>query len=82
MNQYGAARKAVESWVKPWTAKAKKEGSLLPFVYANNGNVDSKPLRNYGKQNFDFIKQTAKKYDPNGVMQKLQNDGFKISKEA
>lgn len=54
----------------------------MPIIYANNANVDSKVLSGYGKKNFDFIKKTAEKYDPKRVMQKLQNNGFLIRKEA
>lgn len=82
MKQYGIAQKAVDSWSAAWTKKAKKEGSFLPITYSNNGNIHSKPLSAYGKKNFDFIKTTAKKYDPKGVMQTLQNDGFLIRKES
>ncbi|KAF9731660.1 hypothetical protein PMIN07_001846 [Paraphaeosphaeria minitans] len=82
VKQYGLAQKAVDSWEAAWTRKAKKEGSFLPIIYSNNGNVRSKPLGGYGRKNFDFIKKTAKKYDPKGVMQTLQNDGFLIRKEA
>lgn len=79
-DQYGAAKEAITSWEKVWKKKAQAEGSLLPFQYANNGNTDSTPLTGYGKKNLDFIKKTAKKYDPLGIMQKLQNDGFLIRK--
>ena len=81
VNQYNTAQEAVSSWSRAWTKKAKAEGSLLPFIYSNNGNVDSKVLAGYGKKNLDFIKKTAKKYDPLGIMQRLQNDGFLVRKE-
>jgi len=82
VSQYAAAQKAVDSWSITVTKKAKSEGIFLPFIYSNNGNIRSKVLSGYGKNNFDFIKKTAKKYDPTGVMQMLQNDGFLIRKEA
>ncbi|KAJ4348483.1 uncharacterized protein N0V89_009858 [Didymosphaeria variabile] len=82
VNQYALAQKAVDQWTTAVTKKAKNEGVLLPYIYANNANAHSKVLSSYGKKNFDFIKKTAKKYDPNGIMQTLQNDGFLIRKEA
>lgn len=78
---YTGAQKAVDSWNSIVMKRAKDAGVFLPFIYSNNGNLDSKVLSGYGKKNFDFIKQTARKYDPKGVMQTLQNDGFLIRKE-
>ncbi|KAL1602685.1 hypothetical protein SLS60_006105 [Paraconiothyrium brasiliense] len=82
VSQYALAQKAVDQWTAAVTKKAKSEGVFLPYIYANNANARSKVLSSYGKKNFDFIKKTAQKYDPKGIMQTLQNDGFLIRKEA
>ncbi|KAH7014660.1 hypothetical protein B0J12DRAFT_611307 [Macrophomina phaseolina] len=81
VDQYATAQQAISSWSRTITQKATDDGVLLPFIYSNNGNADSKVLTGYGEENFNFIKETAKKYDPQGVMQTLQNDGFLIRKE-
>ena len=81
-SQYMAAQQAVDSWSTAITKKANDAGVFLPFIYSNNGNIHSKVLSGYGQDNFNFIKKTAKKYDPRGIMQTLQNDGFLIRKEA
>jgi hypothetical protein len=79
--QAQGAQKAVDSWTSTTMAAAKKANVWLPYIYLNNGNLGSKVLSGYGRQNFEFIKQTARKYDPTSVMQRLQNDGFLIRKE-
>lgn len=81
VDQYAAAQQAISFWSSTITQKATDEGVFLPFIYSNNGNANSKVLAGYGEENFNFIKETAKKYDPQGVMQTLQNDGFLIRKE-
>lgn len=75
------AQGAVDDFERQMTKKAKDQGIFLPFIDVNNGNVNLKPLRGYGDQNFNTIAAAAKKYDPRGVMQKLQNDGFLYTKE-
>jgi len=44
------------------------QGVFLPFIHANNGNANSQILTGYGEENFQFIKEKAKKYNPQGVM--------------
>lgn len=53
---------------------------MLPYIYPNNAGLNQKPLQGYGDRSFNYIKSIAKKYDPTGVMQTLQNDGFLVSK--
>jgi hypothetical protein len=81
VDQYPAAQKAISFWSSTVTKIAKDGGAFLLFIYSNNGNADSKILSGYGEDNFNFIRKTARKYDPHGVMQTLQNDGFLIRKE-
>lgn len=56
------------------------EGLGLPFLFANTAGEDQKVLRSQGESNFREIERVAKKYDPKGYMQTLQNDGYLVSK--
>lgn len=70
----------VNNWVSNITAVAKKQNSYLPFQYPNNAALQS-VLRSYGDANFNTISDAAKKYDPRGVMQRLQGGGYLVSNE-
>ncbi|CEJ89643.1 hypothetical protein VHEMI05474 [[Torrubiella] hemipterigena] len=57
---------------------AKANGADSPFVYINYAGYNQNPLCGYGKENVDFLRQVANKYDPSGVFQKQMPGGFKI----
>ncbi|KAL9618591.1 MAG: hypothetical protein Q9160_006702 [Pyrenula sp. 1 TL-2023] len=80
-SQDAAAAKAADDFVDRMTKKANDEGVFLPFVDVNNGNEKLRPLRGRLGDNFDELVRVARKYDPREVMQRLQNDGYKYSKE-
>jgi hypothetical protein len=42
----------------------------------NDSNLAQSPLRSYGVESVAYMREVAKKYDPDGVFQKLLNDGF------
>jgi hypothetical protein len=73
------AQSIVNEFVATVSQKAEAKGLMLPYIYPNNAGPNQKPLRGYGDRNFNYIKSTAKKYDPTGVMQTLQNNGFLVS---
>ncbi|KAJ3496559.1 hypothetical protein NLG97_g2572 [Lecanicillium saksenae] len=50
------------------------------LVYLNYAGEAQSPLLSYGKENVKVLAQTAKKYDPDGVFQRLVPGGFKLSK--
>ena len=75
------ARDTVDTFVSTMTQKAAAEDLALPYLYPNNAAPGQKPLAAYGAQSFSYIKSVAAKYDPQGIMQTLQNDGYLISKE-
>jgi Zn-dependent oligopeptidase len=50
------------------------------YLYMDYADVDQDPLGSYGPENIRKMKAAAKKYDPEGVFQKLVAGGFKISK--
>jgi phosphoglucomutase len=55
---------------------AKKQGLLYDFLYLNDAAQDQEVIKSYGKKNVEFLKEVAKKYDPEGVFQKV--GGFKL----
>lgn len=59
---------------------SKRNGTYLPFRYANYASVDQNPLSTYGADNLQKLKDIALKYDPDGVFQKLQNGGWLVSR--
>jgi hypothetical protein len=67
-----------------FSAKLEKFGearkSSVDWRYLNYVDQTQNPLRSYGKQNVDFMRKVATKYDPDGVFQDKMVSGWKISK--
>lgn len=80
-NETALAQSTVNAWVANMTARAQSQGIYLPYQYVNNAGPGQTPLRNYGAANFQAIRSAAAKWDPNGVMQRLQNGGYLASNE-
>jgi hypothetical protein len=69
--------KAAEA-VSSVNAVAREAGLLKDFVYTNYADWSQQPLKSYDEDNVKRLKQTAKKYDPQGVFQKRVPGGFKL----
>lgn len=67
-----------------WTTQIEQEmtsiGAHESFTYLNYAAPSQNPLASYGQANLQFLKQVAKKYDPQGVFQTLVPGGSKVSK--
>ncbi|KAI0179261.1 hypothetical protein GGR52DRAFT_589004 [Hypoxylon sp. FL1284] len=59
---------------------ARQRGLDVPFVYMNDAARDQNPLASYGPGSVERLKQISRSYDPDQVFQKLQNNGFLLSK--
>jgi hypothetical protein len=59
---------------------ARKNGTYLDFKYSNYCSRDQDPLASYGAENVRKLRSIADAVDPRGVFQKLQNDGWLLSK--
>ncbi|KAJ3577850.1 hypothetical protein NPX13_g2717 [Xylaria arbuscula] len=59
-------------------AIAMKNGVYESWIDLNHAFRTQNPFKGYGKANYDFLKATAKKYDPAGVFQTLKPGGFKL----
>ena len=66
-------------WVNEVTQITARLGTSAPFLYVNHAGYFQKPLCATGRDNVEFMKGVAKKYDPKGVFQKLVPGGHKLS---
>ncbi|KAF2477645.1 FAD-binding domain-containing protein [Lindgomyces ingoldianus] len=71
-----AAHKALNDLGNSVQSFAQKRGKALNYQFMNDGSYTQKILDSYGTRQVDTLKKVAKKYDPTGVFQTLQNDGF------
>ena len=74
----GAVHAKAAEVVNGVNAKARENGMLKRFVYANYADWSQHQLESYGEQDLEFLKRTAGKYDPKGVFQKKVPGGFKL----
>ncbi|KXG51728.1 FAD-binding, type 2 [Penicillium griseofulvum] len=73
--------RAVDTLLASLTSSAKSRGLFLPYIFVNDAGPSQKPLQSLGERNINYIDTVAKRYDPEGVMQKLQNQAYFVSKE-
>ncbi|KAL4953731.1 hypothetical protein BDW69DRAFT_205651 [Aspergillus filifer] len=59
---------------------AKREGLFLKYKYVNYAARDQDALAGYGPSNLEKLWGVARKYDPEGVFQRLQGGGWLLSK--
>ena len=50
------------------------------YVYMNYANAEQDVIKSYGKENVDFLRRTAAKYDPKGFFQYRVPGGWKVSR--
>lgn len=55
---------------------AREQGQLLDYLCPSFARASQKVIGSFGEDNLKKMKEVAAKYDPEGVFQKLQNDGF------
>ncbi|TVY50645.1 Bifunctional solanapyrone synthase [Lachnellula cervina] len=73
-------RQSVRTIVDKGEEISKKNGTYIPFKYANYASRDQNPLATYGPENLTKLKEIALKYDADEVFQKLQNGGWLLSR--
>ena len=59
-------------------AAAQKLGLFNEFIYMNYARPSEPVIQGYGAENQAFLQKVSKKYDPDGVFQKLVPGGFKL----
>ncbi|KAI1387334.1 6-hydroxy-D-nicotine oxidase [Hypoxylon trugodes] len=75
-----AAAQALKEFTEDVINLAKKKGKHLDFIFMNDAHTSQNVLGGYGAENLKRLRDAAAKYDPEGVFQKLQNDGFLLRK--
>lgn len=68
--------------VKSVQTLAKDKGLLLDYLCMTFATASQKVLQSYGADNFRKLQEAAAKYDPEGVFQKWQNDGFLLRNDV
>lgn len=55
---------------------AREQGQLLDYLCPSFAGASQKVMASFGEANLKKMKEVAAEYDPEGVFQKLQNEGF------
>ena len=69
---------AYSNWLARSTLRAKELGLYHRYIYMNYASQFQDPIWGYGDKNAARLKEVAKKYDPDGVFQRLQPGYFKL----
>jgi hypothetical protein len=48
------------------------------YIYQNYASAEQNVFWGYGEQNLEKLREVSRKYDPNGVFEKLQLGYFKL----
>ncbi|KAI0838296.1 hypothetical protein F5Y06DRAFT_296839 [Hypoxylon sp. FL0890] len=75
-----AAHQAVSTMSQRAQELARETRLFLEYLSMNFASSSQDVLRSYGVGNIRRLWETAAKYDPDCVFQKLQNDGFSLRK--
>jgi hypothetical protein len=59
---------------------AKSAGGGYKYVYLNYAAHTQNPLRSYGEENLEFLRNVAGRYDPQDIFQEQVPGGFKVSR--
>ncbi|KAI1492419.1 hypothetical protein F5X96DRAFT_691612 [Biscogniauxia mediterranea] len=70
------AQKAVDDISQNVRSLAREKGQLLEHTPMNFANSSQNVLRSYGVQSIKPLMGASSQYDPEGLFQKYQNDGF------
>lgn len=76
----GEALAAIRGFTDRVEELLKKRGLFLGTKMMNDAGDAQNVLESYGEENLKRLKDVSAKYDPLGVFQKLQNNGFLLSK--
>lgn len=57
-----------------------RNGSYLPFIFMNDAAQDQNPIESYGSRSITKLNRISRIYDETQVFQRLQNNGFLLSK--
>jgi hypothetical protein len=75
-----AVRQVSIDTTSEWKRLGQARGLWLPYLFMNDASRDQNPIASYGADNIAKLKRIALKYDPSELFQKLQSNGFLLSK--
>ncbi|KAJ5690711.1 hypothetical protein N7462_005103 [Penicillium macrosclerotiorum] len=75
-NNDAVAQRAVDLMGEGVRSLAKRKGLLLEFISMTFATASQKVLGSYGADNIRLMEDVAAKYDPEGIFQNLQHNGF------
>lgn len=73
-------RSVSQETVAYWEEIAEERALDVDFLFMNDASRDQNPLAKYGTDSLSKLKSIASKYDPAGIFQTQQNNGFLLSK--
>ncbi|KAF4979662.1 hypothetical protein FZEAL_4153 [Fusarium zealandicum] len=73
-----AAFPLLKAYVDDVEAKAQELDAWWPWKFINYAHLSQDPLSTVGDEALSKLQAASKKYDPQGVFQKLRSSGFKI----
>jgi hypothetical protein len=69
---------ASRNFISRANATAYAQGLGNRFLYQNYAGQEQDVFASYGQENLERLREVGRKYDPNGVWQKLQPGYFKL----
>jgi hypothetical protein len=78
--QHAIMRKKLMAFSATLEDFAEARESNVDWQYLNYVDQTQNPLGSYGKDNVEFIRKVADKYDPDGMFQNKVVSGWKVSK--
>jgi hypothetical protein len=77
---FAKAQALVNEWVAGVEQYARQVDGLVPYVALNYADASQDPLASYGRENVEFLRAVAAKYDPTGFFQSRVPGGFKVAR--
>ena len=74
------ARSQIRQLISSIESTAKSRSLLLDFHFMNDASYIQSPLKSYGDESLAFLRDESRRWDPEGVFQRLQNDGYLLDK--
>ncbi|KAI9706175.1 MAG: hypothetical protein M1820_004936 [Bogoriella megaspora] len=72
-------KEGIANIVEKSNQAAAEMGLLNDYVYMNYAAPGQDPVKGYGQENVEFMKEVQRKWDPEGVFTKLCPGGFKVT---
>lgn len=69
---------AAEIWLKSIQEYTNSLGKGHPLEFVNYAAPFQNPMASYGEKNQQFMKAVSRKYDPDGIFQKIVPGGYKL----